>query len=166
MAAWLASMVECQQKECRIRSPRAHDQRQILNLQVPSSDFSHLPSEPPAVPPEGRPVHLGKSRRGSRVCQLPAWNRGKRQAGCRKGWSAPRPTAGSGRAWKSVFHGLKLQQTLHSTPPRPTAAETSVAWPCLGLCLVVSRAPRCHPAAGRGFPQLCSRLSSVGCTTV
>lgn len=164
MAAWPASMVECQQKECKIKSPRAHDRRQALNLQVPSSAFSHLPSEPPAVPPEGRPVHLGKSRRaaGFVSCQPGA----EEEAGCRKGWSTALPTPGSGKAWMSVFHGLKLQQTLHSTPPRPTASETSVAWPCLGLCLVVSRAPRCPPAAGRGFPQLCSRLSSVGCTTV
>lgn len=30
--AWPGSVVECQQKECKIRSPRAHDQRQALNL--------------------------------------------------------------------------------------------------------------------------------------
>lgn len=32
--AWLGSMVECQQKECKIKSPRAHDQKQALNLLI------------------------------------------------------------------------------------------------------------------------------------
>lgn len=149
MAAWPASTVECQQKECKRRSPRAHDQRQTLNLQVLGSDFSHLPSEQPAVPPERRHSPLGEEQEGQLgLSQLLGLDL-REEAGCRKG---------TGKTWMSLFHDLKLQQILHSTLPRPIASETRVAWSCLGLCLVMSRAPNVLL-----LPAVASLSSAPGC---
>lgn len=82
--AWPVSTVECQQKECKIRSPRAHDQRQTLNLRVPGSDFSHLPSEQPAVPPERRHSPLGEQQEGQLGLRQLLGLDLKEETGCRR----------------------------------------------------------------------------------